>query len=44
MKDFKSIVLAIFVLLFIVCGLSGVIEIIKGLFGEFLDLIENIFY
>lgn len=44
MKDVKSIILAIFVFLFIVCGLYGAIEIIKGLFGEILDLIENIFY
>ena len=43
MKDLKSIVLAIFVILVIVCGLYGVIEIAKGLFGELLDLIGNIF-
>ena len=43
MKDFKGLILAILVLLFIACGLYGVIEIIKGLFSEMLDLIENIF-
>jgi hypothetical protein len=43
MKDFKGFVIAILVILFIVCGLYGVIEIIKGLFSEMLYLIENIF-
>jgi hypothetical protein len=44
MKNTRSIVLAILILLFIVCGLWGVMEIIKGLFSEALDLIENILY
>ena len=43
MKDLKSIILAFFIILFIGCGLYGAIEIIKGLFGEILDLIETIF-
>jgi hypothetical protein len=43
MKDVKSIVLAIFIILFIGCGLYGVIEIIKGLFSELIDLIGNVF-
>lgn len=42
MKDIKSIILAILFILFIGCGFYGMIEIIKGLFGEILDLIEII--
>lgn len=44
MKDVKGFILAIFILLFIGCGLYGVVEIIKGLFSGILDLIENIFF
>lgn len=44
MKDIKSIILAILFLIFIVCGCYGTIEIIKGLFGEIVDLIGSIFY
>lgn len=43
MKDVKSIVLAILILLVILCGLYGVWEIVIGLIGEFFDLLRNIF-
>lgn len=43
MKDAKSIILAILILLVILCGLYGAWEIIKGLISEFFDLLRNIF-